>query len=111
MSELNERLKKEIENNYYNDVRYNIRSKSRWKFIGDFSESISYFFTGIATILSFACGFFDNFWLAFVSGIFGTISLMLLKFSSYAMKESKERADQVNIILDDLGVKEIVSVV
>lgn len=108
MQSIQEKIKTElIENRYYNDIKYNINSKSRCKFTADFTEYLSYILTGIAVILSFAAGFFDNIWLSFASGCFGTTSLALLKFSSYAMSESKERTNQVNIILKKLGIEEI----
>jgi len=112
MDNLAEKIKTElIEVNYYNDIKYNIKSKSRWKFIGDFTETISYIFNGMTVILTFACGTFDNILLSFVAGVFGIIALVLLKFSSYAMKESKERAEQVNILLKKLKIEEIESIV
>ena len=107
-----ERIRTElIEVNYYNDIKYNIRSKSRWKFMSDFTEASSYIFTGISVILSFACTSFDNTNLSFAAGVFGTIALVLLKFSSYALSESKERTNQVNILLKKLEIDEIPNIV
>jgi hypothetical protein len=99
-----------VEKTYYDDVKYNIRSKSRWKIIGDVTEASSYVMTGIATILAFAAGFSSNTWLSFVAGCFSTGSLVFLQFSSYATRESKERTQQVNKILDKLGIEEIVDI-
>lgn len=105
------KIKKElVEKNYYDDVKSNLASKSRWKTIGDLSEAFSHILTGISAVLAFAAGFFDHKILSFVAGCLATGSLVLLQFSSYSMKESKERTDQVNKILDKLGIEEIANI-
>ncbi|BCS82879.1 hypothetical protein QLL95_gp1244 [Cotonvirus japonicus] len=107
-----DRIKKElIDTSYYGDVKYNLRSKSRWKFIGDLTESLSQICVGIATVLAFSAGFYELNLLSFLSGSFGTSSLVLLQFSSYAMKESKERTQQVNILLKKLGLDSIPDII
>lgn len=112
MDNLVEKIRTEIlERNYYNDVNYNIRCKSICKFTADISENLAYLSIGLSSIFSFASGFFDNIYLAFISGLFGVLSLSLLKFSSYSMKESRERTTQVNIILKRLGIEEIPDIV
>lgn len=105
------RIKRELlDSMYYRDVRYNLRSRFRWKFIGDFTEAFSHIFTGVATILAFASGFFGLDILAFLAGCFGAVSLVILQFSSYAVKESRERTVQVNRILRKLGMDEIADI-
>ncbi len=101
------RIRAQIGETYYTDIKYNIRSKSRWKMMGDMTEALSYIMTGIATILAFSAGFSNNAWLSFAAGCFSTASLVFLNFSSYATKESKERTRQVNKILDKLGIDQI----
>ena len=93
-----------VEKNYYDDINYNIKSKSRWKIIGDITEALSHIFIGFSTILAFSSGFFDNRLLSFIAGCFGTAAFVLLRFSSYSMKESRERTEQVNILLKNLGL-------
>lgn len=99
-----------LDSMYYRDVKYNLKSRFRWKFIGDLTEALSHVFTGVATILAFASGFFGIDLLAFLSGCFGAISLVILQFSSYAVKESRERTIQVNRILRKLGMEEIADI-
>lgn len=112
MDNFNDKIRTDIiEKNYYNDIKYNIRCKSVCKFTGDLTENLAYISIGISSIFSFAAGFFDNMYLSFISGLFGVISLSLLKFSSYSMKESKERTEQVNIILKKLGIEDIPDIV
>lgn len=99
-----------IDKSYYDDVKYNIQSKYRWKIIGDITETASHILTGLSAILAFSSGFFDNTMLSFVAGCVATLSLIFRQFSSYSMKESKERTDQVNRVLNKLGIEEIVDI-
>jgi len=106
--EFNSRVRKEILNeDYFNDIRYNMSSKSRMKIAADVTEILAYLFGTVSIILAFASGFFDNIYLAFAAGTINTISLALLKLSSYFMKESKERTQQVNILLKNRNFNQI----
>lgn len=96
-----------IQKTFYDDLKYNIRSKSRWKFISDICEAISNILAGIAAILAFAAGVFDYSLLSFIAGCCGTSSMVFLHFSTYAMRESRERTHQVNKILSKLGLDTI----
>lgn len=96
-----------LEKSYYDEIRYNIYSKARWKIVADLTDTFAHVFTGISTILAFASGFFNYALFSFLAGCFGTISLVLLKFSSYALDESKERTNEINILLNKLGITEM----
>lgn len=110
--ELADKIRKElVDVSYYNDVKYNIESKSRWKFFGDVTEALAQLVTGAAAILAFAAGGFDEKLLSFIAGALSVGSLVLMKLSSYSMKESSERTVQVNKLLDQLGITEIPNIV
>ncbi|AGF85577.1 hypothetical protein QJ854_gp205 [Moumouvirus goulette] len=100
-------IKKEVEKTYHNDLKYNLRSKSRWKFIGDVVEALSELCLLASTILAFSAGFYDLMLLSYLAGLMGTISLSLIGFSNYAVKESRERTKQVNTLLDKIGSETI----
>lgn len=100
-------IRKEVEKTYQNDIKYNLRSKSRWKFIGDFVEALSELCLLASTILAFSAGFYNYMLLSYLAGLMGTISLALIGFSNYAVKESRERTKQVNILLDKIGSETI----
>src|SRR5581483_1250606 len=92
------RIKKElVDKSYYNDIKFNLKWKSYWKVIADVSETLAQILIGISAVLAFASGFFEYTLLSFIAGCFGTASLVLYKFSSYSMGESKERTAQVNL--------------
>ena len=61
-------------------------------------------------MLAFAAGFFDSVILSFLAGCFGTFALILRQFSSFSIKESSERTQQVNKVLQKLGIDEIVDI-
>lgn len=100
-----------IDVSYYDDIRFNLKSKSVWKFVGDGSEVLAHVATGAASILAFSTGFFDNYVLSYVAGCLGIVALVLAKFSSYAMGESRERTEQVNKLLASLGMESIPDIV
>lgn len=99
-----------VDTSYYNDIKYNIHSKSRWKLTADITGACSHICVCISIVLAFAAGFFNYTVLSFISGCFGTTSLALLRFSAYALIESKERTEQVNLLLGALGMNKIVDI-
>lgn len=100
-----------VEKNYYRDIQYNINSKFRWKWAGDFTEALAHLCTALSVILAFSAGFFNYSLLSFIAGCFGTCSFVLLRLSSYSMKESRERTEQVNALLRKIGIDSIPDIV
>lgn len=100
-----------IEKTYYNDIKYSIHGKSRWKCVGDITETISHIFIAFGIILAFAAGFFNIEFLSFLSGSCTTAAMVFIKFSSYALKESKDRTEQVNLLIEQLGFNDIPNIV
>lgn len=100
-----------IEPTYYRDIKYNIWGKSSLKLVSDISEILSQVLLGMSVVFAFSAGFFNLLVLAYVSGCLGTCSTVLSKFSSYTKSESKERTEQVNIILEKLGIEEIPDII
>lgn len=92
-----------------------INDTIRWRFLfrkcGNYFEFLSLVTSLISTVFAFSAGSFDNPYLAFVAGCLGSISLAFMKATSYAMKESKERNEQLNIILDKAHIKYMPSLI
>jgi hypothetical protein len=106
--EFNSRVRKEILNeDYFYDIKRSMISKSRMKLLSDLTEIFSYIFAAIGVILTFASGFFNNIYIAFAAGCMSTLAMVLLKLSSYFLKESKERTQQVNILLRNRNFNQI----
>lgn len=92
-----------------------INDTIRWRFVfrkcGNYFEFLSLVTSLISTVLAFSAGSFDNTYLAFTAGCLGSISLAFMKATSYAMKESKERNEQLNMILDKARIKYLPSLI
>lgn len=99
-----------IQETYYNDIEHNLESRKGYKCTADVVKILAQISLFAATIVSFVSGYFTPNILAFVGGGLGTLSLSLLRFSSYSMKESKKRTEIINTILKSLGMKEIVDI-
>lgn len=109
--ELKEKIVRDlIEKTYYEEIKSGLEGRTKWKTVGDVAEVVSHVLTGLSTIVSFSAGFFSFEGLPFIAGCLGTMALICLKFSSYAMHESRERTSGANKILEILGIKKIVDI-
>jgi len=97
------------EQNFY-DVELGLFGRSCWKITGDVTETLAHIAIGCAAIIAFAAGFFNISWLSFLAGCFSTGSVILLKFSSYSMHESKERTTETNRILSKMRLDTVVDI-
>ena len=108
---ISENTKKEIiinliEPNYKEEIKSNIRLKKTFKNYGLVFETMSKFFVGISSIISFATGIYKYQVLAFLAGTTSVISLVLLQYSSYAYRESKKIGNETNFLLKKLLLPE-----
>lgn len=107
-SELVDRIQTQLlDVNYYTDIEFNLNSRRRWSLVSDVTECISNVLACMAIILAFAEGFFHIEMLSFASGCVGVASMALLRFSAYALNESRERLHKVNTILTSLKMEKI----
>lgn len=114
-SSSNTDFSKKIVNNlvqptYYSEIKYNLDGVLKWEIISNVSDTLSNIFMGVTVILSFAAGSLNNSLLSFLAGCSGTISLVLARFSAYALKESKTRTEQSNLLLKNLNINPIVDI-
>lgn len=93
---------------YPMEVQSLLRTRYFWKRGGDWCEAIAKGLTGVSAVLAFAAsaetsqGVTDA--LAFSSGCVGTFGLVLLTYSSYATRESRQRTAELNNVLNALGI-------
>jgi len=81
-----------------------IAARHWWRKIGNWSEGFGHMTLGATAIISGAAGFYGNPNLSFVATCFSTISLCLLRFSSYAESESDERNVILTRLLNFIGI-------
>jgi hypothetical protein len=111
MSYFNTEAKTRIKQKLANSIEKDINDIIYWRFcyrkIGNYFESISQIVTLSTTIVAFSAGYMDDKLLSFIAGCLGSISLALLKASSFSYKESGERNEQLNILLDTYKFEEL----
>ena len=96
-----------IEPSYFTDVKEMLEDRKSWRNIGDHFSTISKIFVGLSGVFSFASGNFQNQNFSFIAGTISVLSLVCLQFSSYALKESKRKTDDLNKILTKLNISNI----
>ena len=93
---------------YRGEVASMIRWRDLWKKFGDACEAIAKGLTGASAVLAFAASAVRDTKtadiLSFTSGTVSTVGLVLLAYSSYAVKESRQRTNELNGLLDSIGV-------
>jgi hypothetical protein len=108
---VSEDTKKDIFNNveasYKNDIKEMIIGKTCWRRIGITFETFSKVTIAAGGVLSFSSGYFNSNILSFISGSISVISLSLLQFGTFGFKQSKKRANDLNILLKKLNLDTI----
>ena len=97
-----------IEPNIKNEISTNIKLKKIFKKTGLTFETLSKFFVGVSSVLSFSTGIYKSGLLTFFAGTSSVVSLVLLQYSSYAYRESKKNTIEINNLLSKLNIENIV---
>ena len=106
-----QKIQEKIKGIYEKDVNDNISARYTCRKTGHILEVVSQLFSLGSTILAFSAGFYDIKLLSFIAGCLGSLSLATLKTSAFALKESKERTNALNILLEKLGLTTIPDIV
>jgi hypothetical protein len=106
---VSEQIKKEIlttlvEPQYKNDIKGYIALRKKFKSWGLLFESMSKFFVGLSSIMSFASGIYKYEIMSFLAGTTSVVSLVLLQYSSFSYRESKKMTSELNDILKKLDI-------
>lgn len=109
--ETREKIKSQLNKTIEFDIKDTITWRFLWRKSGNIAEGLSLLASLSATVLSFSSGAFNNTTLAFVAGCLGSISLALMRASSYALKESIEREEQLNILLEKAHITQVPSLI
>ena len=110
-NETRTRIKEKLNKTIEHDISDTIRWRYIWRKSGNAMEGLSLITSLVSTVLSFSAGAFNHTSLAFAAGCLGSISLALMRATSYSMKESKEREEQLNILLEKARIKRVPSLV
>jgi len=96
-----------IEPNYERTVVEAIELIKYFRRFGIAFETISKFFVGVGSVISFAAGIYKSKIMSFVSGTVSVVSLVFLQYSTFSIKESKKHTADLNIILKKLNLEGI----
>lgn len=103
-----DQTREDVAREFAEESRMLLRSRRRWKRTGDLCEAFSKGLAGISTVLAYAASAINTQpatdILAFSSGFVGTIGLTLFAYSSYSNQESRQRTQELNALLQSLGV-------
>jgi hypothetical protein len=108
-TQLSIELRRLIEENIINPDIINetaelISSRYKWRKVSNITEVLANIFLGTTTILAFTSGIYEYKILSFFTGCTSTIALVLLRFSTYANKESTERNTLLTKLLNYIGI-------
>jgi hypothetical protein len=96
-----------IKPNYITEIHDSTENRTMWKKRAMRFETCSKLFIGVGSIMSFASGVYGYQTLSFVSGAISTISLVFLQYANFSYKESKKATSDLNILLDNIGIKKV----
>ena len=96
-----------VEPQYKNDIIRNLKLRKKFKNYGLWFETLSKFFLGVSSIMSFSMGIYKLQILSFLSGSSSVVSLVLLQYSSFSYRESKKISMELNDILKKLNISTI----
>lgn len=94
-----------VEAAYIQDVEDTISGRFYWRKLADYAEVMARTLSGVSAVLAFAAGTYDITALSFAAGAVQTSAMVLGLWVSYANKESRERARELNAVLRSLGVQ------
>lgn len=100
-------IRNHVEPNYVLEISNLFKGKRDWKLVGQVFETTSKSLVAIGGIISFAAGFFNEYYLSFLAGAVSTISLATLQFSGFGYKEAKKQGQELNTIMKKLKLEEI----
>lgn len=96
-----------IKPNYIDEIHESTKHRTMWKKRAMRFETCSKMFIGVGSITSFASGVYGYQTLSFISGAISTLSLVLLQYANFSYKESKKATSDLNILLDNIGIKKV----
>ncbi len=100
-------ITKMIEESDVENIRHNLRARTWWNITSNVCETTGHLLIGISAGVAFAAGVWNLQYLSYIAGATNLASMSLIKFSSYAVAESKERTQETNTILTSMKLGSI----
>jgi len=86
------------------DIKDALAWRFKWRKIGNVCYAIAKILAIVGACFAFAETYFENRWLAFVSGCVAITGVLMVQFGDFAHKESKKRTAIANKLLDQLKI-------
>lgn len=100
-----------INNTNISDVKRELFCRSCCKISGDIFEVLAHILLIVGTIFTFAGATWPLYtFLTYIGSVLNVIGIGCLRFSAYSMKDSQDRTNEINKILDSLHLQEIVDI-
>jgi len=93
-----------VEPQYKNDIVRNLKLRKKFKSYALLFETMSKFFVGVTSIMSFAAGIYRYEIMSFLAGTSSVVSLVLIQYSSFSYREAKKISIELNDILKKLNI-------
>jgi hypothetical protein len=105
--EANNIIKNIIVPNIVKDIKQLSSTPRTWRNISNFTQTLSHISAAVGIVFSFCSAAYGITDWGIYGGIASTLSVILNKFSDYAKKESKERTEELNIILTQFKISSV----
>lgn len=86
------------------DIQDAVNGRLFWRKTGNIIEGIAHVLVGISAIVAFSAGFYEHKWLTFLTACLNVVCVVMLRFSTYSIKESTERNKILSNILTSIGL-------
>ncbi len=96
-----------IKPNYVTEIKDFMSNRIKWKKRGRSFETGSKIFIGIGSIVSFSAGVYGSKELSFIAGTISVVSMVLLQYATFAYRESGKSTQDLNVLLDNIGIKKL----
>ena len=96
-----------IKPNYVKEIKDFMSNRIKWKKRGRSFETGSKIFIGIGSIVSFSAGVYGSKELSFIAGTISVVSMVLLQYATFAYRESGKSTQDLNVLLDNIGIKKL----
>jgi hypothetical protein len=110
--EISDNLKNDIlvnlvEPQYKSEIIQNLKLRKRFKTSGLCFETLSKFFVGLSSVMSFASGIYKYEIMTFLAGTTSVVSLVMLQYASFSYRESKKIGIELNEVLKKLNITQL----
>lgn len=103
-------VQKMVDDQYIEDVRLGLCSRSCWKITGDVCETMGQVLVCFSAAVSYAAAAWPHIYLSYAAGTITVIGIAFHRFGIYARGESKERTEETNKLLASNNITPLIDI-